>query len=216
MRVSAFPVVALMLLVFSFEGCALKIQAVEDLSAIKAMFLNFRTAIQQNSGEEAVAYVSKNSIERYRQFQNWAVSSSPEELGQLSVIEQIEVARLKHNFSDEQLKSMTSQEVVAGLIDNDHLDAPFVADSTLAEPVFQGNKCYIQIFDKSGAVKEKLTFIKEDDEWKVHLIALEDVHEKIYSGMMQNRDLTPEELILTIIESWESTAPAVTPDHSKN
>lgn len=216
MRAFIFHPLLALLLVVSSQGCAPKIQKVEDLADIKAMFLQFRAALQQQAGDEAVAYVSENTVGRYQQFQNWAVNTTSEELQQLSVVEQIEVQRLQRNFTAEQLKSMTPSEVLAGLIDHNHLGAPFVADATLAEPVFQKNKCYFQIFDQAGAVKEKLTFVKEDSGWKIDLAALEDIHKKVYSGMMRKRDLTPEELVQTITEGWESAGNSHGSDHSED
>lgn len=187
------------------SGCPPKIQAVEDLAAITAMFGEFRSAVNRQKGAEAVQLVTSDSVKRYEQFRDWAINDTAEELAERSVVEQVEIARLKATLTPEQLSSFDGHDIIRQLVDQGRLDLPFVESAQLADPVFQKDKCYMQIFDRSGAVKEKLTFFREDGKWKIDIPSLEFIHEKIYSRMLRREDKTPEQVVASLVEAWEAS-----------
>lgn len=184
-------------------GCAPKFQAAEDLKAIQAMFRQFRAALNQKNGEEAVRHISAKSIARYEQFRKWALEASPEELNALSIVEQIETLRVRNFCKTEELQGATGRDVIALLINRERLGVPYVESATLGDAVFQEGKCYIHIYDHSGPVKEKMTFLKEQDKWKIDISALEYVHKLKYAGMMRRQRLAPQEVIQEIVNAWQ-------------
>ncbi|MEW4490777.1 hypothetical protein AB1L42_22030 [Thalassoglobus sp. JC818] len=185
------------------SGCAPKIQAVDDLNGIQSTFDQFKTAVRNREGDAAAALVTENSIERFDELRSWAVSDSPEQLSERPVLEQIEVLRLRHELTPEQLKNSDGKKVIAILVERDELPTPFVKESQIAEPVFQGDRCILRIFDNAGLAKERMTFRREDDIWKLDIASMEHVQEKIYNGMKRKRKMSDEEIIEEISATWD-------------
>lgn len=208
MRVLPLP--SFLFVFVALVGCAPKFQAVEDWEAINSMFSDFKPALRTRNGKKAVQSVSQNSIERYEQYQEWALNSSEEEIASLTLAEQIETRRLRKFFPPEELSKLTGKEIIAALVNKDCLDVPFVKEALLAEPVFMDQKCYVHIHDDAGSAKEKLTFVKEEDGWKIDISALEEVQDKIYRGMMRREKKSAAEVVQVIVDSWEpkTTPPA--------
>lgn len=187
---------------FLCAGCGSSPQAVEDLMAIRSMFAEFKTALQQDRGVAAAALVSSSSVDRFEQFRVWALNDSEEELANRSVLEQIETLRLRRLFRKEDLAEITGRDVVSLLVNEDQLPTPFVEDAILGEPVFKDRICYIQIFDEGGAIKEKLVFVKEGEHWKVDLAAMEYVQESIYRSLMRRNHLDEAGVVESVVTKW--------------
>ena len=185
------------------SGCGPQIKAVEDLNQITATYARFQDALNNRTGTEAIACVSQSSIDRFQQFCDWAVNDSVAQLEQRSILEQIEVLRLRHFFTPDELQTATGSDIIALLVDRDQLPTPFVRDTLLSEPVFQEDRCYLMMFDQFGPVKEKVTFVVEEGNWKLDLPAMEHVLEKIYGGMKQKQNLTQAEVVEKLTQQWD-------------
>lgn len=187
---------------FLFAGCGTSPQAVEDLMAIRSMFAEFKTALQQDRGVAAAALVSSSSVDRFEQFRVWALNDTEEDLAGRSVLEQIETLRLRWLFGKEDLAEINGRDVISLLVDEDQLPTPFVENAVLGEPVFKDRICYTQIFDDGGAIKEKLVFVKEEDHWKVDLAAMEYVQESIYQSLMRRNRLDEAGVVERVVTKW--------------
>lgn len=182
-------------------GCQEAPQAVQDLQAIRSMFREFRTAVVQRSGNEAAQFVSAETVERYQQFRDWALSAEENALAERSLFEQVEILKLRQLSSRDQLESASGREVIALLIDAGQLSTPFIHDGTLADPVFQDGRCYVQVFDSSGPAKEKLTFFEEEQGWKIDLPSMEFVTESIYRRIMEVQNLSASQTVEAVLRS---------------
>ncbi|TWT51978.1 hypothetical protein KOR42_32610 [Thalassoglobus neptunius] len=185
------------------SGCAPKIQAVDDLNGIQSTFDQFKIAVRNRKGDAAAELVTENSVERFDELRSWAVSDSPERLSERPVLDQIEILRLRHELTPEQLQNSDGKQVIALLVERGELPTPFVQDSQIAEPVFHGDRCILRIFDDSGLAKERMTFRKEDDIWKLDIASMEYVQEKIYNAMKRKRNMSDEEIIEEISATWD-------------
>lgn len=177
-------------------------QAVTDYNEIRSSFRQFRSELQLKNGDAAAQLVSQSSVETYEQFRDLALDATAEELALFSIPQQLEVLQLRYLFNSKDLVGLSGRAVIAALIDRGKLNLPFVNNATLTEPVFQPPRCYLQIYDNQGAVKEKLTFVKEK-EWRIDIPSMEYVHEKVYKSMMKKQELEPAELVEVIASSWD-------------
>ena len=197
-------------------GCGPVSQREADYEQIISTFADFRDAVELQQGDNAVAQVSQSSVDRFEEFREWALFASEDELKQKSIVEQIEVLRLRHLMSQDELQSATGRDVIARLVELGELPTPFIEGALLSQPVFQEGRCFLTVYDDSGPAKEKITFVSDEDGWKVDIASMEYVLEKVYTGIVRKHVKSHGDKPVTQSVADELVIQQVTSDWSKN
>ncbi len=135
-------------------------------------FENYKKAILQGQGSEAIKYVDKTTVDYYGTELNLALSGDSATIDQLSLIDKLTVFIARHKMDPAVLKKMNGRDFFIYAVDKGMIGKNSVATTEVVNVSVDGNSASGQMSANGVKTPLAFNFKKEDNQWRVDLTSI--------------------------------------------
>ncbi len=191
----------------SCESEPKKVNTVDETGAVKAAFDNYKTAILNDQGEEAVKHVDSRTIKYYGDMLELVKHANEAEVNALSAVDKMMVLTVRHRTSKEDILSFDGKELLVYAIKSGMVGKNSVSENTIGEITIDKNFAKGQLISKGQKAPFYFHFYKEDDQWKIDLTSIFAVATATFENVIQQSGQEENEFIFSILEMVSGKKP---------
>jgi hypothetical protein len=174
-----------------------------DTLAIEAVFSAYKDALLKSDGSGAADVLSARTIAFYDGIVHHALNTSRAKLGELDFISKLMVARIRLEFTREQISRMTGRELLVIGVDNGWISKSSVANiDRLVEIKVASSEATASMPVAPGV--PAFRFLKEPEQWKLDLVASFDLANAAMKHEITTSGLTEEQFIIRLLRVLSS------------
>lgn len=200
MKVNKFLFIAFLLIFCScLQAQKKKSDGLNQHKLVNAAFENYKTALTNGNGSEAVKYVNQSTINYFNNILGWVRYADSTQISQARVFDKLMILVVRHKATKEEIQSFDGAGLLAYCISNGLIGKPPISGSTITNIKVADKTATAQIVMKSKPQNFYLQFFEEKN-WKIDLTAIfNDSNTKLQS-IASEQHKTETELVLYIIE----------------
>lgn len=200
MKVNKFLFIAFLLIFCScLQAQKKKSDGLNQHKLVNAAFENYKTALTNGNGSEAVKYVNQSTINYFNNILGWVRYADSTQISQARVFDKLMILVVRHKATKEEIQSIDGAGLLAYCISNGLIGKPPISGSTITNIKVADKTAIAQIVMKSKPQNFYLQFFEEKN-WKIDLTAIfNDSNTKLQS-IASEQHKTETELVLYIIE----------------
>ncbi len=171
--------------------------------AIETVFSQYKDALLKSDGSGAADVLSTRTIAFYDGIVHHALNTSRAKLGELDFISKLMVARIRLEFTREQISRMTGRELLVIGVDKGWISKSSVANiDRLVEIKVSSSEATASMPVAPGV--PAFRFLKESGQWKLDLVASFDLANAAMKEEIKSSGLTEEQFILQLLRMLSS------------
>ncbi|KIC93530.1 hypothetical protein [Flavihumibacter solisilvae] len=178
-----------------------------DAAAVKKAFDNYKSAILNDKGEDAVTYVDSRTLKYYDHILEAAKHVDSSKLNSLPLIDKITILTFRHRASKEEITSMDGKGLFIYAIKNGMVGKNSVANNTIGEVTIDKDFAKGQLVVRGNAVPMYFHFYKEQANWKLDLTSLFPIANMTFKKMIEDSGEEENEFLLNLLEMMTGTKP---------
>jgi hypothetical protein len=167
---------------------------------VKKCFENYKSAILNDRGEEAVNYVDSRTIAYYSEMIEKTKSADSAEVDALGIMDKLMVFSMRHRATKEQILSFDGKSALVYAIEEGMVGKESVATASLGVIDVDGNFAKGQFVNDGQKTPIYYHFYKEDGDWKIDLTSIFDIAAMAFRNMQKESGMTENEFLFTILE----------------
>lgn len=149
-------------------GCSSRPPTESD--EIKSAYRRYCDAIVHGDGAAASSMVSRDTLQRYQEFHDLALTADEGTLGAAPVSTRLQVLLLRQRMDAAALTPLDGAGLFAHFIQQKWLDPAGFADTQLVQPALDEDRAQAVVQRGDRLTRERMYFLREGDEWKVNLL----------------------------------------------
>ncbi len=156
---------------------------------VKQAFQNYKNALLNQDGEEAVRHVSSDTVAFYGKTKNRALNMPENKLKQQEPYEKLMVLMMRLKMSASELSDMEDRDVFAYAVDNGWIGKKGVRNTTLQNVKISNDQATVSATRKSRrrTRKAEFDFVRENGAWKYTLMPkIEDLNKGMRKAIQKN------------------------------
>lgn len=174
-----------------------------DALAIETVFSQYKDALLKSDGPAAASVLSARTIAFYDGIVHHALNTSRAKLGELDFISKLMVARIRLEFTREQISRMTGRELLMIGVNNGWISKSSVANiDRLVEIKVASSEATASMPIAPGV--PAFRFLKESGQWKLDLVASFDLANAAMKQEITKSGLTEEQYIIQLLRVLSS------------
>jgi hypothetical protein len=194
-------------LITSCESPQDKAKPVDETGAVRAAFDNYKSAILNDQGEDAVKYVDSRTMKYYSDMLELVKNANEAEVNALSVVDKMMVLTVRHRTSKEDILSFDGKELLVYAIKSGMVGKNSVSDNTIGEITIDNNFAKGQLISKGQKAPFYFHFYKEDDQWKIDITSIFSVATATFENIIQESGQEENEFIFSLLEMVSGKKP---------
>lgn len=188
-------------LIITLACCIPFIAFASEPEAVVKTFEGYKSAILEQKGQVAVGLVTKQTVDEYQHYVDWALSADRKTLGALSFINRFQVLLLKQRIPANTLKKLNGRSVFAYAVDRDWIGKNGVIRTTLGNVTVANNRATAEVLIGGKTAPNRFQFAKEDGSWKFDLIQVIRDTDQTLKAAAKQRGTTEDEFMFSLIET---------------
>lgn len=198
-------IVFVLLLIFGFIQT--KAQKA-DIKAVEQCFKNYKKAILNEEGEEAVKHLSKVTLDYYEQMLDYTLHADSNKLEELGVMDKFMVLALRHRTSVEDLRSFDGKRTIVYAIEKGMIGKSSVSRIEMGKIKIKDTKAEGNAVIGGKETPINFVFYKEDNAWKLDLTSIFPISEKGFEQLIENQDKSENDFLLGLLETITAIEPS--------
>ncbi|WP_298182912.1 hypothetical protein [Saccharomonospora sp.] len=170
----------------------------DELGQLREMFDDYREALRNGDGEAAAELVTTSTIDHYGDLATLAATGGPEEIGEQGPIDRMTVALLRHDLATEEIEAMDGVALFTYAVEKDVIDESTIASLELDEATVADDRAIATVKGEGAPEGSELAFVRESDSWRLDLISMIEVSDKVIVELAKQRDVDEDELVLQL------------------
>lgn len=187
------------LLVLFLAGQLVYGQKSEEKLVQKA-FDNYKTAILNDKGEEAVRYVDSRTINYYSDILDLVKTADSTKIETLSILDKLMVFSVRHRTSIENVLSFDGESLLVYAIRSGMVGKNSVANNSIGEVEIENDFAKGQFIANGQKAPFYFHFYKENGQWKIDLTSLFQVTTMALGKMADDSGQGQNEYIFSLLE----------------
>lgn len=143
-----------------------------DKVSVRTAFDRYRAAVTARDGTAALAVVTAGSIAHQDRLRELALTAPPAEVAVLPPADRLMVLRLRHEFTAEELRSLTGAELISIAVEEAWSSPKVLAPLTVAEVEQMGEVATLRVERAGEPVPMRLLLRREGGSWRLDLVEL--------------------------------------------
>ncbi len=200
MKVNKFLFIAFLFIFCScLQAQKKKSDGLNQHKLVNAAFENYKTALTNGNGSEAVKYVNQSTINYFNNILGWVRYADSTQISQARVFDKLMILVVRHKATKEEIQSIDGAGLLAYCISNGLIGKPPISGSNITNIKVADKTATAQIVMTGKPQNFYLQFFDEKN-WKIDLTAIfNDSNTKLQS-IATEQHITETELVLYIIE----------------
>jgi hypothetical protein len=179
-----------------------------DHKEIESAFMNYRNAILNNSGHEAVKYIDTRTVTYYSQLLGKIRTADSLELEAGSILEKYMVLMLRHRTGKSQLLAFDGKKLLEFTIDEGMVGKTSIQNATPGKVQVEGNEGMLFSANSVNNRQPLMGARKEDGQWKLDLTSLFRITTQAFEQMARQSGKSENDFVLGLIQQISGRAPS--------
>jgi len=167
---------------------------------IRECFAQYKQAILDRNGEEAVHRVDSSTLRYYASMKDAALNAKEEDVRNMTITDKINVLGFRHQIGIAQLQHLSEQELLVFLVDQGMTGREGVTDSELGQTSISGNTAQGEILSRGQNTGFKFRFVKDDGKWRLDLTAILPMVDQGMKTVISRLGVNEDQFILNMLE----------------
>jgi hypothetical protein len=174
-------------------------QKIEEKS-IQEAFDNYKAAILNDKGDEAVKYIDSKTIKYYSDILELAINADSSQVNCLSLFDRLMVFSIRHRISKEEVLSFDGEGLLIYAIKSGMVGKSSVSNSSIGELTIENNYAKGQFMVNEHNTSSYLDFYLEAGQWKINLTSGFSVSILSLKKMIENSGQNENEYLFSLLE----------------
>lgn len=187
------------LLIFAFllNSCS---ASKKEEELVRKSFENYKTAILNNKGEEAVQYLDSRTTKYFSDILTKTKNADSTEVDNLDLMDKLMVFSIRHRATKSEILSFDGKSLLIYAINEGMVGKNSVANNTVGEVAIDGNFAKGQFIANGQKTPFYFHFYKEDDKWKLDLTSIFSIGTDTFKKMQKESGLNENEYLFSLLE----------------
>lgn len=168
---------------------------------VKSCFNNYKSAILNDKGEEAVNYVDSRTVQYYSDILEKTQNADSSEVASLSIMDKLMVFSIRHRASSEIITSLDGKGLLIYAIKEGMVGKNSVAKNSIGEVSIDGSFAKGQFIANGQAAPFYFHFYNEEGQWKVDLTSIFPVANTSFKTMQEQSGQNENEYLFMLLEA---------------
>jgi hypothetical protein len=179
----------------------------DEAYLVKEAFDNYKSAILNDKGDEAVKYVDSRTLKYYQQIVDLVKNADSAEVVSLPLIDKLMVFSIRHRTSKEEILSFDGKGLLVYAIKSGMVGKNSVANNSIGEVTVDNNFAKGQFIANGQKAPFYFHFYKEDSKWKIDLTSLFPVSSMAVKKMIEESEQDENEFFFSLLENLTGKYP---------
>ncbi len=167
---------------------------------VRKSFDNYKSAILNGRGEEALMYVDSRTLKYYEDILEQIIHADSAKIESVSFLDKILILSVRHRTSKEEILSFNGRTLFINAIETGMIGKNSVSNSEIGDVSVDKEFAKGQFVSKGKAVPFYFHFYKEDGKWKVDLTSVFFLGEIAFKKMLEDSEESENEFIFSILK----------------
>jgi len=186
--------------------CSVIFSCQSDTKQVKNCFNEYKEAIINHDGNEAINYIDTNSKNYYSNILEKVKDLDSFQLEQEPVLQKLTILRIRYRFPKEEILKMNGQTLLISLINKGMTNNGNIANSTLGKITINNNLAKAEKIVKNKKTPIVFLFHKENDSWKIGM-NLSSVFDIVLKQMLLDSGMPENDFLFKLLDSISSIKP---------
>ena len=167
---------------------------------VQQSFDNYKTAILNDKGNEAVKYVDSRTIAYYEQMLELVKTADSSKIETLSILDKLMVFSIRHRTPKETILGFDGKSLLVYAIESGMVGKNSVANNSIGDVIVEGNFAKGQFIANGQKAPFYFHFYKEEGQWKIDLTSLFPVTTMAFKKMADDSGENQNEYLFSLLE----------------
>lgn len=174
---------------------------------VRKSFDNYKSAILNDKGAEAVKYVDSRTIKYYSDILELVKTADSAKVETLSILDKLMVFSIRHRTSREDVLSFDGKTLFVYAIKSGMVGKNSVANNSIGDVTIDYSFAKGQFIANGNKAPFYFHFYKEADQWKIDLTSLFTVSTTAFKKMADESEQTENEYLFSLLEMITGNKP---------
>ncbi len=174
---------------------------------VRKSFDNYKSAILNDQGEEAVKYVDSRTIKYYSEILEQVKTADSLKVESLSILDKLMVFSIRHRTSKDDILSFDGKSLLIYAIKSGMVGKNSVANNSIGDIIIENDFAKGQFLFNGRKAPVYFHFYKEVGLWKIDLTSLFPLSESALEGVVEANETDSTEYIFSILEQLTGNRP---------
>jgi len=166
---------------------------------VRKSFDNYKSAILNDKGDEAIKYVDNRTIKYYNDILELTKTADSSKIETLSILDKLMVFTIRHRTSTEDILNFNGKSLLVYAIKNGMVGKNSVANNSIGEVTVENDFAKGQFVSNGQKAPFFFHFYKEDGLWKVDLTSVFPVSTMAFRKMADESGQEQNEFLFSLL-----------------
>lgn len=167
---------------------------------VKKSFDNYKSAILNDNGEEAVMYVDSRTIKYYNDILELVKTGDSAKVETLSILDKLMVFLIRHRTSKNDIMSFDGKSLLVYAVNNGMVGKNSVANNSIGDVIIESNFAKGQFIANGQKAPFFFHFYKEEGQWKIDLTSIFSVTITAFKKMADESGENQNDYLFSLLE----------------
>lgn len=178
-----------------------------DEQLVKQCFENYKSAILNDRGEEAVEYVDSRTIKYYQDILDKTKSADSLEVSEMNIMDKLMVFTIRHRTSKEDILKFDGKQLLVYAIQEGMVGKNSVANNEIGQVDIDDDFAKGQLVVYGEPAPMYFHFYNEQEQWKVDLTSLFPIATPAFQKMADESGQNENEYLFMLLEMVSGEKP---------
>lgn len=174
---------------------------------VRASFDNYKSAILNDKGDEAVKYVDSRTIKYYSDILELVKTADSTKIETLSILDKPMVFSIRHRTSKKDILSFDGKSLLVYAIKSGMVGKNTVVNNSIGDVSIDKDFAKGQFIAKGQKAPFYFHFYREDELWKIDLTSIFPVSTMAFMKMADESELSQNEFLFSLLEMLTGKKP---------
>ena len=181
-------------------------QKSEEKLVVKT-FENYKNAILNDKGEDAVRFVDSRTIKYYSEMLELVKTADSTKIETLSILDKLMVFTIRHRTSKEDILKFNGKSLLIYAIESGMVGKNSVANNSIGEVAINKDFAKGQLISNGQKTPIYFHFYKENKQWKVDLTSIFPISMVAFEQMANESGMGENEYLFLLLEMISGEKP---------
>lgn len=176
---------------------------------VKKSFDNYKSAILNDNGEEAVKYVDNRTIKYYSDILELVKSADSSKIETLSILDKLMVFSIRHRTSKDDILSFEGKSLLVYAITSGMVGKNSVANASIGEVIIENDFAKGQFIANGQKAPFYFHFYKEEEQWKIDLTSIFPVSTMAFKKIVDESGENQNDYLFSLLEMITGKKPGI-------
>ena len=167
---------------------------------VRKSFDNYKSAILNDKGEEAVRYVDSRTIKYYGNILELVKTADSTKIESLSILDKLMVFIIRHRATKQDILSFDGKALLIYAIQNGMVGKNSVAKNTIGDVTIDKSFAKGQFIANGNKAPFYFNFYYEEKQWKLDLTSIFPISITAFQKMVEESEQDENEYLFSLLE----------------